>query len=85
MPHTLPESTDDHVHVATVDHPDSPVGVWLDTRPDMRAVLIEFEAYDRHYYIPAEIAGAVAEAILSAVAPDAAWCNPARCATVQAA
>ena len=79
MPHSPLASASDHVHIRTIDHHESPVTVWFDTRPDMRSVMVAFEHHDEYVYIPAGVAGAVADAIRSAVAPDAARCDPARC------
>lgn len=64
----------DHVHVRTVEHPDSNVGVWVDTRPGLTAVMVEFEQYGKVIYIPMEIARAVAAAVVDAVS----WCAPER-------
>ena len=77
---TAPFPSDDHIHVATVSHESSPIGVWFDPRPGMRAIMVEVEAFGDTIYLPAEVARAVGEAIMLATVPAMAWCVPARCA-----
>lgn len=76
----LHSGPDDHLHVRTIAHPDTPVSVWIDTRPGMAAVMVELEEYEQTIYIPAGAARAVADAIADAVAPRVQWCDPERCA-----
>lgn len=66
--------------IDTIADRDVTVRVWLDTDPEMCAVLVQLDAYGQELHLPVGVARRVADAILRAAAPAAEWCEPARCA-----
>lgn len=74
-------NTDAPTLIGTIADHDVTALVWLDTDPDMRAVLVSLEEWGQELHLPIVLARRVADAILRAAAPAAAaWCEPARCA-----
>lgn len=73
------------LHIRTIPHPQAPIQVWFDARPDIRSVMIDIEAYGQEIHLPVEVARAVALAVLDATSPAVEWCDPLRCKGIRGA